>query len=169
MNWIEAPFSHIVIDEFLSEDEFLMLIDALTKEEYVPKKSDLFQLKQTNELAEKDSLAPIKKRLLDLNLPKTTNINCSGTLYEDTDYLLCHDDQLDDRKFAFILYLTSLSASQGGSLRLFASKNNIPVKIAKEIQPKENRLVIFQVSTTSFHDVKEVISAQRLALGGWYV
>lgn len=38
-----------------------------------------------------------------------------------TDYLLCHDDQLENRKIAFILYLTESdwSNEDGGQLELF--------------------------------------------------
>lgn len=37
------------------------------------------------------------------------------------DYLLCHDDQLENRKIAFILYLTEneWSEKDGGQLELF--------------------------------------------------
>ena len=62
----------------------------------------------------------------------------AGTLYVDTDYLLCHDDQLEGRKIAYLFYLSDMKETDGGSLNLFASKNRVPTTIERKIIPKFN-------------------------------
>ena len=50
------------------------------------------------------------------------------TLLIFLDYLLCHDDQLEGRRFAYILYLTpDWEESDGGSLQLFNSKETLSI------------------------------------------
>ena len=88
----------------------------------------------------------------------------SASRYEDTDFLLCHDDQLEKRALAFILYLTTLQKDQGGALCFYDQKE----RLVKRVIPQANTLVIFQVSERSLHAVEEVIKAERLAIGGWY-
>lgn len=169
----QEPFPHIIIDDFLSEEEYFELIANLEEKDFFIKEADLFKMKQTIELEKDPAFTKTKEKLLSTNLSdfntSSNNLTMSGTLYEDTDFLLCHDDQLEGRKVAFVLYLTDLENNQGGALRLYESKENLPTKITKKITPKKNRLVLFKVSPLSFHDVEEVINAQRLALGGWYV
>ncbi|XP_047737201.1 prolyl 3-hydroxylase OGFOD1, partial [Hyalella azteca] len=68
-----------------------------------------------------------------------------ASLYLHTDALLCHDDELEGRRVAFILYLGDLGAGDGGSLDLFDGGEE-------------------------GDGVAEVRSAhkERLAVGGWY-
>lgn len=96
-------------------------------------------------------------------------IDMSGTLYEDTDYLLCHDDQLEGRKIAYFLYLSDLDKNDGGALNLFSSKDGIPMEVGATIIPKFNTFSFFLVSEKSFHEVTEVVrKVQRIAVSGWF-
>ena len=57
--------------------------------------------------------------------------------YRATDHLLCHDDELEGRQVAFILYLTpGWTAADGGSLDLFAvgkiGASSIAVSVFKQ-------------------------------------
>ncbi|KAL3314032.1 Prolyl 3-hydroxylase ogfod1 [Cichlidogyrus casuarinus] len=106
-------------------------------------------------------------------------------------YLLCHDDQLDSRKVAFIYYLVdeSWSEKDGGSLSLLdncpsdqfgftadvdkKSSENIsnfhPWCPAQKLIPKFNSLAFFEVCTKSFHSVNEILSDKpRLSINGWF-
>ena len=64
-------------------------------------------------------------------LHKITGIEVSNTadlfasVYRDTNYLLCHDDQIEDRKIAFIVYLVSddWNEKDGGALNIYGNYN----------------------------------------------
>jgi Rps23 Pro-64 3,4-dihydroxylase Tpa1-like proline 4-hydroxylase len=172
------PFPHLVIDEFLSPEDAEELFDKLLKESFYGKRSDLFSLKQTENLNESKSEAmkklcsflsgEFKKFMSEITEQKYgSNVDVHGTLYQDTDYLLPHDDQLEGRRLAYLIYLTDVPTENGGELHLYDNKNGKPTDIVKSISPQHNRLAIFLVSETSFHQVEEVIESDRLAIGGW--
>lgn len=55
------------------------------------------------------------------------HIDLAGQIYSPGDYLLCHDDQLEGRKVAFICYLVDEEWNldeDGGSLDLYPSEFN---------------------------------------------
>lgn len=50
----------------------------------------------------------------------TTRVSIVSTIYEHTQILLPHDDQLDNRAFAYVYYLTpQWKPNYGGELALF--------------------------------------------------
>src|SRR3989344_4287290 len=159
------PFSHIIIPHFLK------------KEKLHKKESDLFQFSQTRDLSHSPNMAPFVQFLYSpqfINLMiemtgfslKSRPIDIHATLYQDTDYVLCHDDKLEGRKIAYLLYLTDVAS---GNLELLGSKNGMPTNVLKRIRPKKNLFVAFEVSKKSFHQVSEVEgNDQRLAIGGWF-
>uniref|UniRef100_A0A8C8LLN4 Uncharacterized protein n=1 Tax=Oncorhynchus tshawytscha TaxID=74940 RepID=A0A8C8LLN4_ONCTS len=58
--------------------------------------------------------------VLGVELKPTVDISCSK--YQYTDVLLCHDDELEGRRVAFILYFVPpWESSDGGSLDLFSA------------------------------------------------
>jgi len=93
----------------------------------------------------------------------------SGSRYDSTDFLLPHDDHLDNRKVAYILYLSKdFTKKDGGAFNLYNSSKNTPTTLAKSIPPQFNSLLLFEVSKKSFHEVSENLSKKsRYALGGW--
>lgn len=175
------PFSYLIIDNFLEPKPLLELISALKEEEFYFKMSDLFMMFQTNDLV--SSSNPEMKRFYDFfksnefigfcekitGIKYTPNkIDLQGSIYQDTNFLLCHDDQLEGRKLAFLIYLSDMDEQEGGALTLFGEDDGIPIHVEKRIFPKINRFVCFEVTETSFHEVEEVlVDKQRLALGGW--
>uniref|UniRef100_A0ABI0P0H6 Prolyl 3-hydroxylase OGFOD1 n=1 Tax=Bos taurus TaxID=9913 RepID=A0ABI0P0H6_BOVIN len=90
----------------------------------------------------------------------------------ERDALLCHDDELEGRRIAFILYLVPpWDASLGGTLDLFSVDEHFqPKQIVKSLIPSWNTLVFFEVSPVSFHQVSEVLSEEksRLSISGWF-
>ncbi|XP_077374713.1 prolyl 3-hydroxylase OGFOD1 isoform X2 [Festucalex cinctus] len=108
--------------------------------------------------------------VLGVKLEPTVDISCAK--YEYTDILLCHDDELEGRRVAFILYLVPpWLSSDGGSLDLYATDGNFqPQSVVKSLVPSWNTLVLFEVSPVSFHQVSEVLSQDkcRLSLSGWF-
>lgn len=69
------------------------------------------------------------------------------------DYLLCHDDRVDDRCVAFIYYLNYDWLDEwGGTLDIFSVDNNFNAKqIVKSISPEFNTLIFFPVGNSSYH------------------
>jgi len=183
-NFREArPFSHIVIDNFLEENFFERLRKAVGKLEFEEKFSDLFFFSQTKDLDSMENEV-IKEFYEFISSRKflefTENITLLGnfsfvdmaaTLYARGNYLLPHDDTVENRKLAYMLYLEDFKAGEGAELALYDSLERSPVDIKKTIFPKRNRLVIFEVGNkdvVSFHEVIEVIKdKKRFTIGGW--
>jgi len=171
------PFKNIEINDFFIIDKLVPVVKALVSEKFIEKESDLFKFMQTQDLkgSKNKILSDFRKFLCSpefvsfihnitgFNL-KEGIVDSAGTLYRDADYLLCHDDQLEGRKIAFMIYLSDLSLSEGGSLDLLDKS----YKTAARINPKFNKFAFFEVSPISFHEVSEVlVDKQRLAIGGW--
>jgi prolyl 3-hydroxylase /prolyl 3,4-dihydroxylase len=175
------PFPHLEIENLFDEEKLTEVFQALTELQFENKESDLFKLYQTKDLAScegilksfrtylmSEEFISYMEKLTGLKLKRNT-IDLAGTLYSDTCFLLCHDDQLDFRKIAFLIYLNDMEDDEGGSLNLFDSENNLPKSVVKKIIPKFNKFAFFEVSKNSFHEVEEVIvDKQRIAIGGWF-
>lgn len=176
------PFPHLMISDFLDEDKARELATALKREKFVKKEADLFQFSQTEDFkhsknavikdfykfVSSDEFSDLMSELTSLNL-ESGAIDLAGSLYEDTDYLLCHDDQLEDRKVAYILYLgEDFFEKDGGAFALLSNNKGRAGEIVEKHFPRYNGLMVFQVSKISFHQVEEVLSSKkRYAIGGW--
>ncbi len=172
-----SPFPHISIDNFLEEEQLIRFAQQLLEEQFFEKYADLFHFYQTNDISSIPSLKELHSFLSTelkefvqklTNIPLGEQVDAQGSIYADSNYLLCHDDQLEGRAVAFILYLSEVSS--GGELCLYQSKEKVPTRENKiTIAPKPNRLVLFTVSDKSFHEVREVTcDEQRIAIGGWF-
>lgn len=176
------PFPHLLIKHFLIEKQANVMARSLRACVFERKDADLFSFSQTADLTDysstsiRDFVSMLTSRefstamgaLSALSL-KPGALDLSGSLYVSGDYLLCHDDRVEDRKLAYILYLSEdFSASDGGAFALFDSKKGKPNKIVQRYYPTFNSLLVFEVSPLSFHAVEEVLSGKkRYAIGGW--
>jgi len=175
------PFCHLEIQDFFIPEKLNIVLSALAEEKFHDKASDLFQFMQTNDL--KHTTNSVLQEFISIiysqefiefmqditGLLFTPSIvDIAGTLYQDTDYLLCHDDELEGRKIAFLIYLTDLKKDEGGALALYESEKNKPTTISTRIIPTFNSFSFFEVSDISFHEVEEIVKpVQRIAIGGW--
>uniref|UniRef100_A0A1A8PCS6 Prolyl 3-hydroxylase OGFOD1 n=2 Tax=Nothobranchius rachovii TaxID=451742 RepID=A0A1A8PCS6_9TELE len=178
------PFPHCIIKNFIRSETF---VENLQKEllelNFNKKSNDLYKFKQSNDLKKRKEphIAGLRAALferfrswlgevLGVELEPTVDISCAK--YEYTDVLLCHDDELEGRRVAFILYLVPpWQRSDGGTLDLYTTDSNFqPQSIVKSLVPSRNTLVLFEVSPVSFHQVSEVLSQDkcRLSLSGWF-
>eukprot|EP00461_Guttulinopsis_vulgaris_P000323 UN00323 len=112
----------------------------------------------------------------------TNKADMFSAVYQDTCRLLCHDDELEGRRIAYILYLTQEWDSEfGGQLDLFNHTkipsacgdekmfSYAPTTIGASYTPKFAQFAMFEVSETSFHQVREVVAEQdRISISGWY-
>lgn len=176
------PFPHLFLADILIPAKAEMLAKALTQQTFTHKESDLFSLSQTAdfetsstkalkqfyEFACSEEFSAFMHELTGLSV-KPGALDLAGSLYESGDYLLCHDDQVEDRKIAYIVYFSKgFTAKDGARFVLFDNKNRKPSQEAKAYPPQWNSMMLFEVSPLSFHAVEENCSAKdRFAIGGW--
>ncbi len=175
------PYQHIQIKNFLKKEYAEKILLEAEKLKFKEKESDLFSFKQTddlyfskNQFIKKFHSAFCSRKFFNFISEITGEkfsgtMDMSATLYESGSFLLPHDDKLDGRKIAYILYLSkNFSQKDGGSFIVYNSKSNHPTTTAKKYLPDFNSLLLFKVSKNSFHEVEENISSKkRYAIGGW--
>ena len=156
----KSPYEHIIIDNFLSETEFDAVLDVYKNEKFKELSTDLFSFLQSNEI--EDKLTNFVKKVEKIvNSEQKYFYTCFASFYRKNDFLLCHDDCVDSREYAFTFYLDDFSS---GELVLY---ENDCLTESKVIEVKKNRIVIFKVSRESFHEVKKCKNDGRKALTGW--
>ncbi|MFL2940395.1 MAG: hypothetical protein BEU01_00605 [Marine Group III euryarchaeote CG-Epi4] len=177
-----SPFPHVVVEDFLDDSTLDLVIDALAGLEYSFSESDLFSYWASVKLTDIDhpALDVLREDLGDklwrkavaeaFQVSLLSRIDMAAYVYGQGDFLLPHDDQVENRVIAYSLHLTpDLEEQDGGSLDLFEGKKDGTSKLVKRIIPKFNSLNLFEVSETSWHQVSEILTdIQRLTLTGWY-
>lgn len=184
MSLITEPFRLCRISNFIKSETFMdELKNELSDVKSRRQSIDLYQFEQTSDLANVESAN--LRRLYEAfqtdvcswmssntKIELNNKISMSSSCYYDTDYLLCHDDNLGDRRIAFILYLSkNWTAEDGGTLDLFDTDDNgLPRKIVRSLVPEYNSLVFFEVVDNSYHQVAEVTSPEksRWTINGWF-
>ena len=104
-----------------------------------------------------------------------TRVEVRSYVYLPGSFLLPHSDARADarRAIAFAFYLSNAGEVEGGELEfiecaLDKSGEVVATRPALLIRPLANRLVLFEVSPASLHQVREVRAGGRLSLSGWY-
>lgn len=167
MQRFEHPFVHYVQPGFLSSEEHEAASSAYEKLEFYEKHTDLFHFFQTNELCMHRKMRffveKIERWIKSIyRTRKKTWMNVFASLYFKNDYLLCHDDLVENRKFAFSYYLDDFGT---GELVFYGGD---AVEEAKRIRVEKNLLVVFEVSPASFHEVDTCETDGRKAITGWF-
>jgi Rps23 Pro-64 3,4-dihydroxylase Tpa1-like proline 4-hydroxylase len=135
---ITDPFKCAIIDRFVKEgDDFLIPLQREIERnvKLFELNNDLYRFKQSRDLKHLNRLThcqALRQCLLEQMLPILANcsdielfddqIDLTVSKYERNDVLLCHDDMLEERRIAFILYLVpdEWSEQDGGELLLFS-------------------------------------------------
>lgn len=181
---ISKPFKVCKISNFLRDEKILEnLKSELESHDYMRKVLDLYQFEKTEDLHHFTDKyiqmlnSSFRKDLISW-MSRNTNIELNGKVlmssarYHNTDRLLCHDDNMVDRRIAYILYLTDdWSEEDGGSLDLFdMDEEGSPRKVVKSLIPEYNSLVFFEVVENSYHQVAEVLARDkcRWSINGWF-
>lgn len=180
---ISKPFKVCRISNFLRDETIIEnLKSELECYDHRREVLDLFQFKRTKDLRRAtDKYIQMLNKSFRTDLvswmKRNTNIELNGKVsmssarYNDTDHLLCHDDNMDDRRIAYIFYLTKgWSKKYGGTLDLFDTDEKGPTEIVKSLIPEYNSLVFFEVVKNSYHQVAEVLTSDRCrwSLSGWF-
>ncbi|XP_023723510.1 prolyl 3-hydroxylase OGFOD1 isoform X2 [Cryptotermes secundus] len=179
-----SPFKHCIVENFMRDTEYLKeLKEELLDLKFSLKRNDLYQFHQSCDLSEvnRPSINSLKQFLVEecctwlematgIKLNNKVSVTCSS--YNYSDHLLCHDDRCEDRRIAFILYLSEhWQPDYGGSLELFDTDDSgQPKEVVKTILPMFNTFVFFEVMGKSFHQVAEVgtVDRTRLSVNGWF-
>lgn len=176
------PFPHLELHHFLNEEKAKQLLAALQKEPLYEKEADLFKFMQSNDFAatnipllrsfqeflSSEECVAFLEYITETKL-KAKEIDMAASLYQNTDYLLPHDDRLEKRKIAYMCYFSNFKDNDGGKLLLYSTENKKPLESEKAVIPEFNMFVCFKVSEKSFHEVEEIIvNKQRITIGGWF-
>ena len=178
----EFPYPHVIIKDFLDENTLDLVIDALAGLEYDFKESDLFSYWASVELTDIDHPAinilrddlgdeVWRKKVVEaFSCKMLSSIDMAAYVYGLGDFLLPHDDQVEERIIAYSLHLTpEITEDMGGSLQIFDVDETNSSKIIDSIIPEYNSLIMFEVSKHSWHQVGEILQdIQRLTVTGWY-
>ncbi|MCX5746390.1 MAG: 2OG-Fe(II) oxygenase [Proteobacteria bacterium] len=177
------PFPHVVIDDFVDPaalDELMTILDDEPVERY---EADLYAFDATApepttaafRAMRAAFLAALAGPLARITGKVCTRVDLRAYAYRVGDYLLPHADHQDglDRQLAYAYYLPSPEPPTGGELELYACRADaagalVEIASAAIIAPRANRLVVFDVSTISLHQVCEVTAGLRLSLSGWF-
>ncbi len=180
------PFRHWVLHDIWDAEFLQECRSAILSQDFNEKNNDLYQFKQSASLtvAEDEPLSSLRDTLYSdefvgwmstvTGIQLNSTVDISSAVYEDTSYLLCHDDDLSGRRIAFIIYLVPpvWSASMGGTLDLYETQQDgSPGAIVKSIVPRFNTMAFFEVSSHSFHQVAEVLASVpggRASISGWF-
>lgn len=177
------PFPHVVINGALPEVELLRARRGLTREHHFPNQGGLYEFMASGDVPKSEELVRFNAGL---NQPDTlaavsaisgkqiSSAHIRSFVYLPGHYLLPHTDfdPKNKRQVAFALYLSESGTVQGGELTLYDvtlhAEEITASRDAKRIEPARGRLVLFDVSRASLHEVREVLSGARTSLAGWF-
>ncbi|MBA3821247.1 MAG: 2OG-Fe(II) oxygenase [Deltaproteobacteria bacterium] len=176
------PFPHLVIEDFVTAAALPAVFELLEEEPVERSEGDIFRFDATapapttaafRELCASFG-ATLAPRLSRITGKPVARAELRAYAYRPGHYLLPHSDHQDGlaRVLAFAYYLPSPEPPRGGELELFrctlAGTELTAVDSATILEPRANRLVIFDVSDVSLHQVREVLGGLRISLAGWF-
>jgi Rps23 Pro-64 3,4-dihydroxylase Tpa1-like proline 4-hydroxylase len=173
--WCSArPFAHVVIDDFVEADALPELVAILEEEPVDRYVADLYDFDATAPEPTTASFRDLRTSFaaaLAPALSRVTGVDVSRAdmrafAYRAGHYLLPHTDhQVElERRLAYAYYVPSPEPPVGGELDLFDADQ----QLAQTIEPRGNRLVVFDVGELTLHQVREVLDGMRLSLAGWF-
>jgi len=176
------PFPHLVFDAFVAEAALPALLAVLEEEPVERCESDLFAFEASAPEPTTEEFRALRTSFAAVLAPPLSRItgktvrraDMRAYAYRVGHYLLPHsDNQLgDERVLAFAYYLPSPEVPVGGELELFRCAVDggeiVATESATLIEPRANRLVVFDVSRVTLHQVREVLGGLRISLAGWF-
>lgn len=171
-DWATAsPFPHVIVDDFVTD---LPALFAIVEEEPVEDyRGDIFSFEATAPEPRTDAFRQLRDSFAAALIPALTKMtgktltraDMRAYAYRPGHYLLPHTDHQTGvgRALAYAYYLPSPEPPEGGELELYSGFESALV-----IPPLGNRLVLFDVSDDSLHQVREVLSGLRISLAGWF-
>jgi hypothetical protein len=177
------PFPHVVIDELVADEALPALLAVLDDEGVAAYEGDLFAFEATPPAPATPEMAAVRAAFGEIMAPIVSRVtgkqvaraDLRAYAYRVGHYLLPHADHQEglERRLAYAYYLPTPEPPRGGELELFACELGAEGLLAsttsaKLIEPRPNRIVVFDVSDVSLHQVCEVLGGLRLSLAGWF-
>ena len=177
------PFSHIILDDFVSEEAVRRLAVAAGNEPYLPNQGEIFDFYGSHEPVVQPELTAFVEAfgspaslaaMHAITGQAPTRVEIRAYVYGAGHYLLPHLDHESvlGRKLACAYYLYIPEGTTGGELELFdvtlKGRRIVDVTSSKLITPQANRMVLFEVSDRSLHQVREITAGARVSLAGWF-
>jgi hypothetical protein len=180
--WRDAePFPYLVFDDFVPAAALPELLAVLEEEPIGSYEGEIFAFEASSPESKTDGLRALRDSFADTVAPPLARITTKllrraemrAYAYRVGHYLLPHSDHQEGvgRALAFAYYAPSPEPPEGGELELFRCRIEggevILTETARLIEPRSNRLVVFDVSDVSLHQVREVVGGLRISLSGW--
>ncbi|HEV7554754.1 MAG TPA: 2OG-Fe(II) oxygenase [Kofleriaceae bacterium] len=177
-----TPYPHLVLDDAVTADALPALMAVLADEPVERYAGDIFVFDASPPQDATPELFAIRDAFAAALLGPLSRItgkplvraDMRAYAYHPGHYLLPHSDHHDQswRSLAFAYYAPSPHPPEGGELELFACRVDagaiVETTSARVIEPRANRLVVFDVSDVSLHQVREVVAGLRVSLAGWF-
>lgn len=178
-----TPFRHVVLDDFADASLLEELAGAFEEEPAENIQDEIFDVMASGPHPEHAAFRRLQAALSSeralaavgaITGREVTGVDLRGYAYLPGHYLLPHADRDDGgkRQVAFAFYVALLDDVQGGELDLYAATLDAGVitaaSVARTIEPRANRCVLFEVSPSSLHRVREVTAGARLSVAGWF-
>lgn len=176
------PFPHVVIDDLVTPDTLQALCNAVAQEPHWPNVGEIYSFMGSGatfvqpvlrEFHAELGTSRILQAIHTITGRPVTQCDLRSYVYVAGSYLLPHADSQASlrRMVAYAYYIHT--RCEGGELELFdcTMEGDEPVssRPTVRIEPKDNRIVIFDVTNASLHQVREVLSGARVSLTGWFL
>lgn len=177
-----APFPHLVFDDFVPSEALPELCSTVDEEPIHRSHADIYSFEASAPEPTTEGLRRLRASFASTLAPplsritakKLGRVDMRAYAYREGHYLLPHTDHQEavGRALAYAYYLPSPEPPEGGELELFRSVLEdggvVATESARLIAPRDNRLVVFDVSDVSLHQVREVLRGLRASLSGWF-
>jgi Rps23 Pro-64 3,4-dihydroxylase Tpa1-like proline 4-hydroxylase len=176
------PFPHLVIDDFVPAATLPELLAILEDEPVERYEGDIFAFDASAPEPTTPAFRALRDSFASVLIPPLSRItgrplgraDMRAYAYRPGHHLLPHSDHQEElgRAVAYAYYLPSPVPPTGGELEMFACRAEhgelISTESARLIEPAPNRVVVFEVSARSLHQVREVLDGLRISLAGWF-
>ncbi|MBL0214460.1 MAG: 2OG-Fe(II) oxygenase [Myxococcales bacterium] len=182
--WASAsPFPHVVLDDVVAPDTLSTLLQAVSQEPHWPNRGEIYDFMASGPTVAHPTLQalhaelgspPVLEAIRAISGRPVTSADLRSYVYVPGSYLLPHADSRASigRMVAFAYYLFT-EGCEGGELELYACEmagdELISARSAHVVMPRANRMVLFDVTNASLHQVREVTAGNRVSLTGWFL
>ena len=182
--WLAArPFPHVILDDLLPDERLIALRNAVAREPHTPNVEHFYEMMASGMTVQHEVLRDFAASLASepalgfvraVSGKPVTRVELRSYVYLAGSFLLPHSDHRDGvgRLVAYAYYLLPRESSSGGELELFECDlvdGDVAATLpAGTIEPRGNRMVVFEVSPASLHQVREVTAGGRVSLSGWF-
>ncbi|MDB4954016.1 MAG: hypothetical protein JWO36_1585 [Myxococcales bacterium] len=183
-SWRAAkPFPHVVIDGLVDAATLSGLQQAVAHEPHWPNRGEIYDFMGSAEAVSHPVLRAFHDQLggpamleavRAVSGRPVASVDLRSYVYLAGSYLLPHADSRASigRLVAYAFYIYT-SSCEGGELELFdctmEGDELVSARAAARIVPKDNRIVLFDVTNASLHQVCEVLAGARVSLTGWFL